>query len=227
MDIPLQFLIIDAWAQFARAFDFEKRKRIKFPDGGIIARSKDGYVIIPAERAGAHITMYRKTDGGFNVHKTSEKDTPNKRIPIFDVKNEDKKTIEEKCRQEFSKLDLKIDIKDQRFKDGFVMAKLPSFQPAFEALFQIDGDGVKFREGVGDADICEVLEKHTITAKLEDINGIEFQKAWLCTDNGQLLGSLWKKDGAYYLFTEEQAMNLLKNSGMQNIVDTVGHRVKG
>ncbi len=221
MDIPLQFLIIDAWAQFARAFDFEKRKRIKFPDGGIIARSKDGYVIIPAERAGAHITMYRKTDGGFNVHKTSEKDTPNKRIPIFDVKNEDKKTIEEKCRQEFSKLDLKIDIKDQRFKYSVVWAKLPSFQPAFEALFQTDGDEVKFREGVGDADICEVIEKHTKTARLEDIDTIEFQKAWLCTDNGNVLGRVWKHDEIHYLNTDEQAMNLLKTSGIRALVDGV------
>lgn len=226
MDIPLQLLFIDAWTQFDRILlhmEANTKKRIKFPDGGIIARSKDGYVIIPAERAGTHITMYRKTDGGFNVHKTSEKDTPKKRIPIFDVKGEDKKTIEEKYRQEVSKLDLKIDIKDQRFKDSFVMAKLASFQPAFEALFQTDGDEVKFLEGISDADLSEVLEKHVIIAKLEDINGIEFQKAWLCTDNGTVWGRLWKKDGAYYLCTDEQAMNLLKNSGMQALVD----RVKG
>ncbi len=224
MDIPLQrecilFLFIDAGAQWHGLF--LDKKRIKFPDGSIIARSKDGYVIVPPERAGTHITMYRKTDGRFNAHKTSEKDNPKKQVPIFEVNGEDKKTIEEKYRQEVSKIDMKIDIKDQRFKDSFVMAKLASFQPAFEALCQIDGGEVKFRAGVGDADLCEVLEKHVIVAKLEDINGIEFQKAWLCTDNGKGWGRLWKKDGAYYLCTDEQAMGLLKNRGMQTIVDRV------
>lgn len=231
MDIPLQrecilFLFIDAWTQFAGAFDFKKYKRIKLPDGSYIARSSTGGVIIPQESKGSNHYTFCKKDGRINFHKTSD-DKQKAHEQILDVSETDQKNIEEKLRQEVSKMDMKIDIKNRRFKDCFIVAKLASFQPAFETLFQIDRGEVKPRKDVGNADICEVIEKHTKTARLEDIDTIEFQKAWLCADNGKVVGRLRKTNGTYYLCTNEQATDLLKNSGIQTIVDTVGRRVKG
>lgn len=232
MDISF-CLVIDAWGHFLEPLIL-KHKRVKLPDGSYFARSSTGAVIIPQENKGISHYTFCKKEGSVNFHKTKEGES-NKHESVLELSTEDQKNMEEKLRQEVSKLDMKIDIKDQRFKYSVVWAKLPSFQQAFEALFQIDGGEVKFRDGLGDADrcevldaeLCEVIEKHTITAKLEDIDRVDFQKAWLCTNKGKVLGDLRKKDGVYYLITNEQAIALLKNSGMQNIVDTVGHRVKG